>query len=108
MITLSELQRYVRASVWIPGLLESTETVLRLLNRQNSNLNTANWLIFADNLGPTEYGRSLFLGVPYSDYEKLKASNFKAFFGLDEVYFFFCNISQQNSVTTVRRNLWPF
>lgn len=98
MIALSELQRYFRACVWIPGPLEPTETVLMRLNQQNPDLNTTKWQIFAENLGASEDGRSLFLGVPDSDFKKLQASNFRAYLGLGQVHFVFSHIRQQSSV----------
>ncbi|XP_011053117.1 PREDICTED: uncharacterized protein LOC105145336 [Acromyrmex echinatior] len=89
MIIYNELQKYFRACVWIPGPFESSETVLKRLNRQNPDLNTANWQIFAENLGAFEDGRSVFLGVPESDFKKLEASNFMAYLGLGQVNFAF-------------------
>jgi len=93
MIIYNELQKYFRACVWIPGPLESSETVLKRLNRQNPDLNTANWQIFAENLGAFEDGRSVFLGVPESDFKKLEASNFMAYLGLGQINFAFNNIN---------------
>ncbi|XP_018341641.1 PREDICTED: uncharacterized protein LOC108748123 [Trachymyrmex septentrionalis] len=93
MIIYNELQKYFRACVWIPNPLESSETVLKRLNRQNPDLNTANWQIFAENLGVFEDGRSVFLGVPESDFKKLEASNFMAYLGLGQINFAFNNIN---------------
>lgn len=93
IIIYNELQKYFRACVWIPGPLESSETVLKRLNRQNPDLNTVNWQIFAENLGAFEDGRSVFLGVPESDFKKLEASNFTAYLGLGQVNFAFSNIN---------------
>ncbi|XP_018372413.1 PREDICTED: uncharacterized protein LOC108767175 [Trachymyrmex cornetzi] len=93
MIIYNELQKYFRACVWIPGPLESSETVLKRLNRQNPDLNTANWQIFAENLGAFKDGRSIFLGVPESDFKKLEASNFMAYLGLGQINFAFNNIN---------------
>jgi len=93
MITFNELQRYFRACVWIPGPFETTETVLKRLERQNPGLNTASWQILVENLGVSEDGRSIFLGVPKLDFKKLEASNFKAYLGLGQINFVFSNIN---------------
>ncbi|XP_012537334.1 uncharacterized protein LOC105837265 [Monomorium pharaonis] len=95
IIMLGELQKYFRALVWIPGPLQSTQSLLRLLHIQNPNLNTANWQIFAENLGAFEDGRSLLLGVPDLDYRKLQASDFMAYLGLDQIRFVFCDNSAE-------------
>lgn len=96
MISLNELQMYFRACVWIPGPLEATKIVLKRLERQNSGLNTASWQIFAENLGASEEGRSLFLGVPEPDFKKLQAVDFRAYLGLGQVHFVFSNINDKN------------
>ncbi|XP_011630648.1 GPI ethanolamine phosphate transferase 2 isoform X2 [Pogonomyrmex barbatus] len=86
MISLNELHTYFRATVWIPSPLESTAIVLQRLQRQNPSLDTASWRIYSENLKTFEEGRTLFLGMPKLDFEKLQASNFKAYLDVSQRY----------------------
>ncbi|XP_011699287.1 PREDICTED: uncharacterized protein LOC105456729 [Wasmannia auropunctata] len=99
MIAYNDLQRCYRACVWIPGPHEATGIVLQRLNRQNPCLNTASWRIFAEN-GSSKNGRSLFLGMPESDFRRLESLNFRAYLGLGQVNFAFTNVSQESSVAS--------
>ena len=87
VVGLEALQKQHRAVVWIPGPTEASATVLRRLERQNPGLTTAGWRVYAENVGATEEGRNLVLGMPESSVLKLRTMDFKPFLGMDRVTF---------------------
>lgn len=80
--------------VWVPGPPEDATMALGRLERQNPDLNTTGWQVFAENVGATSDGRNLVLGISESGALKLKTLDYKPYLGMDQVTFKVSGMSQ--------------
>ena len=85
VVDLSNLEKFYKAAMWIPGPFEDPDFILRRLEKQNPSLKTAAWRIHFGEEQFTRRGYNVFLGIPESSARALKEINCKPFLGLTRV-----------------------
>ncbi|XP_033231073.1 uncharacterized protein LOC117182137 [Belonocnema kinseyi] len=85
LVDLPHTAQFYDAILFIPGVVERADIILKRLERQNPALNTGIWRIYSVEENSDQKGFNLKLGIPVTSLKALQDLNFKPFLGMTKV-----------------------
>ncbi|XP_033230997.1 uncharacterized protein LOC117182082 [Belonocnema kinseyi] len=86
VVNLTSLEKFHKAIIWIPGLTENPECILRRLEKQNPTLKTGAWRVHSSEEDLTPRGYHIIFEIPAGSMRVLGEMDFKPYLGLTRVH----------------------
>ena len=85
VVDLPTTEKFYEAVLFIPGIIEEPDIILKRLEKQNPPLKTSNWKICSLTEKCNPQGLHLILGIPYFSIQILQEMNFEPFLGMSRI-----------------------